>query len=97
TKDFFYSYTYDLTNSLQHNMTAATSKTFPPPPFKDMYAWNFHQTRELEAQVGHLNSSFWVVPIVHGAFLQRKCDLSGRMLSITVIARRSRHFAGTRY
>ncbi|CAM9420535.1 unnamed protein product, partial [Hapterophycus canaliculatus] len=26
TKDFFYSYTYDLTNSLQHNMTAATSK-----------------------------------------------------------------------
>lgn len=33
-KDFFYSYTYDLTNSLQHNMTAATSKTFPPPPFK---------------------------------------------------------------
>ncbi|CAM9117146.1 unnamed protein product [Ectocarpus sp. 8 AP-2014] len=102
TKDFFYSYTYDLTNSLQHNMTAATSKTFPPPPFKvrnqkDMYAWNFHQTRELEAQVGHLNSSFWVIPIVHGAFLQRKCDLSGRMLNITVIARRSRHFAGTRY
>lgn len=62
-----------------------------------MYAWNFHQTRELEAQVGHLNSSFWVIPIVHGAFLQRKCDLSGRMLNITVIARRSRHFAGTRY
>eukprot|EP00903_Cladosiphon_okamuranus_P008585 g8235.t1 len=97
TKDFFYSYTYDLTNSLQHNMTAATSKTFPPPPFKDMYAWNFHQTRELEAQVGHLNSSFWVIPIVHGSFMQRKCDLSGRMLNITVIARRSRHFAGTRY
>ncbi|CAM9514219.1 unnamed protein product [Discosporangium mesarthrocarpum] len=97
TKDFFYSYTYDLTNSLQHNMTAATSKTFPPPPFKDMYAWNFHQTRELEAQVGHLNSSFWVLPIIHGAFLQRKVKLSGRMLNITVIARRSRHFAGTRY
>ncbi|CAN0024749.1 unnamed protein product [Scytosiphon promiscuus] len=97
TKDFFYSYTYDLTNSLQHNMTAATSKTFPPPPFKDMYAWNFHQTRELEAQVGHLNSSFWVIPIVHGSFLQRKCDLTGRMLNMTLIARRSRHFAGTRY
>lgn len=63
---------------------------------QDMYAWNFHQTRELEAQVGHLNSSFWVIPIVHGAFLQRKCDLSGRMLNVTVIARRSRHFAGTR-
>lgn len=63
---------------------------------QDMYAWNFHQTRELEAQVGHLNSSFWVMPIVHGAFLQRKCDLLGRILNVTLIARRSRHFAGTR-
>ena len=41
TKDFFYSYTYDLTNSLQHNMTAATSKTFPPPPFKVLYTLQF--------------------------------------------------------
>jgi len=37
SKDFFFSYTYDLTHSLQHNMTAATSKTFPPPPCKAMY------------------------------------------------------------
>ncbi|CAM9450333.1 unnamed protein product, partial [Phaeothamnion confervicola] len=97
TKDFFYSYTYDLTNSLQHNMTAATAKTFPPPPFQDMYAWNFFQTRELEALVGHLNSSFWVQPIVHGAFLQRRCNVFGRMLNLALVARRSRHFAGTRY
>jgi hypothetical protein len=97
TKDFYFSYTYDLTNSLQHNMTAATSKTFPPPPFKDMYAWNFYQTRELESLVGHLNSSFWVLPVVHGAFMQRVCNIFGRLLSLTLIGRRSRHFAGTRY
>ncbi|CAM9202241.1 unnamed protein product [Chrysoparadoxa australica] len=97
TKDFFFSYTYDLTNSLQHNMTAATSKTFPPPPFKDMYAWNFFQTRELESLVGHLNSSYWVLPVIHGSCLQRKCSIFGRMINLTVIARRSRHFAGTRY
>ncbi len=97
TKDFFFSYTYDVTNSLQLNMMAATSKTFPPPPFKDMYAWNLFQTRELEALVGHLNSSFWVLPIIHGAFLQRKCSMFGRLLTMTLVGRRSRHFAGTRY
>ena len=77
------------------------------------YAWNLYQTRELEACVGHLNSSYWVresrevvsgtartlemhvcfettprllisihspkqqtaqvLPVIHGAFLQRKC------------------------
>jgi phosphatidylinositol 3,5-bisphosphate 5-phosphatase len=64
---------------------------------QDMYAWNFFQTRELEALTGHLNSSFWVLPIVHGAFLQRRCNLFGRLLNVTLIARRSRRFAGTRY
>jgi hypothetical protein len=81
TKDFYFSYTYDLTHSLQHNMTAATSKTFPLPPCKDMYSWNFFLTRELEACVGHLNSSYWVLPAIHGAFLQRKCTLFGRQVS----------------
>lgn len=39
TKNFFFSYTYDLTRSLQENTLAMTSQPFPPPPFKDMYAW----------------------------------------------------------
>ena len=50
TKDFFFSYTYDLTQSLQQNMLTMTSKTFPPPPFKNMYMWNYFQTRELEVR-----------------------------------------------
>ena len=37
TKNFFFSYTYDLTRSLQENFLGMTSRPFPPPPFKDMY------------------------------------------------------------
>ena len=37
TKNFFFSYTYDLTRSLQENFLAMTGRPFPPPPFKDMY------------------------------------------------------------
>jgi len=97
TKNFLFSYTYDLTNSLQHNMLSMMTKPFPPPPFKDMYAWNFFQTRELEACTGALTNSFWVLPIVFGAFLQRKVEVGGRQMNLSLIARRSRHFAGTRY
>ena len=35
--------------------------------------------------------------LTHGAFAQRTCALFGRVLVVTLIARRSRHFAGTRY
>jgi phosphatidylinositol 3,5-bisphosphate 5-phosphatase len=62
-----------------------------------MYAWNFYLTRDLEALTGHLNASFWVQPVIHGAFLQRRCGLFGRALTLTVVARRSRRLAGTRY
>lgn len=37
TKNFFFSYTYDLTRSLQENFLSMTSRPFPPPPSKDMY------------------------------------------------------------
>jgi hypothetical protein len=38
-----------------------------------------------------------MVPIIHGAFVQRKINDYGRSLNLALIARRSRHFAGTRY
>ena len=98
TKDFFFSYTYDITKSLQENMLFMTSQTFPPPPFKDMYSWNYFLTRELEDITSKsLSSYYWVMPIVHGAFIQRKLSDYGRSLNLTLLARRSRHFAGTRY
>lgn len=34
SKDFFFSYTYDLTHSLQHNFLMSSSNAYPPPPFR---------------------------------------------------------------
>lgn len=97
TKNFFFSYTYDLTRSLQENFLANASQPFPPPSFKDMFAWNFFLTRELENCTNNLSSFQWVMPIIHGAFVQRKLNDYGRSLNVILLARRSRHFAGTRY
>ena len=38
----------------------------------------------------------WVPSIVHGFFLQLSASLFGRLLTITLIARRSRLYAGAR-
>lgn len=44
-----------------------------------------------------LQSSSWVIPLIHGFWQQRSLSLFGRSLTVTLIARRSKHFAGTRY
>jgi hypothetical protein len=72
TKNFFFSYTYDLTRSLQENFLSTTSQPFPPPPFKDMYAWNHFLTRELEGCTNSLTSFHWVMPIIHG---KTRCEV----------------------
>jgi phosphatidylinositol 3,5-bisphosphate 5-phosphatase len=87
----------DLTRSLQENFLTTTSQPYPPPPFKDIYAWNYFLTREFEGCLNQLTSYHWIMPIIHGAFVQRKVSDYGRSLNIILIARRSRHFAGTRY
>ncbi|KAF0696406.1 Aste57867_12824 [Aphanomyces stellatus] len=92
TKDFYYSPTYDLTHTLQHNMT--TNQTQP----LNMFEWNYFLNEELN---GCLTTTAarddWVQPLIMGFYEQRKCSLFGRLISIIVLARRSRHFAGTRY
>lgn len=87
----------DLTRSLQENFLAATTKPFPPPPLKDIFAWNYFLTKEFEACLNSLSSFHWVLPVIHGAYNQRKINDYGRSLNLMLIARRSRHFAGTRY
>ena len=44
-----------------------------------------------------VNSSKWVIPLIHGFWQQRSLALFGRTLTVSLIARRSKHFAGTRY
>ena len=97
SKGFFLSYTYDLTRSLQENFLLTATKPYPPPPFKEMFAWNHFLTREFEACLSSLTSFYWLNPIVHGSFVQRRVNDYGCTLDIILLARRSRHFAGTRY
>lgn len=41
TKDFFFSYSYDLTHSLQYNYIAAKNGNIPPA--LEMFEWNYYQ------------------------------------------------------
>jgi phosphatidylinositol 3,5-bisphosphate 5-phosphatase len=97
TKNFLFSYTYDLTRSLQDNFLAVSAQPFPPPPPQDMYAWNYFLTREFEGCLHSLTGYCWILSVVHGAYVQRKISDYGRTLNVILLARRSRHFAGTRY
>ena len=60
--------------------------------------WRFHQLelfafRQLRTALGN---DRWLTPLVHGFWQQRSLAVLGRALTVTLIARRSRHFAGTR-
>ncbi|KAI9257294.1 SacI homology domain-containing protein [Phascolomyces articulosus] len=116
TKNFYFSYTYDITNTLQVNMTG------PPPSMdtnnnvnpeehdkennhstsentsvahNDMFVWNHYL---LKSGFKDLNSrSGWILPLIYGFVDQAKISVLGRNVVITLIARRSRHFAGARF
>ncbi|KAH8107843.1 polyphosphoinositide phosphatase [Cristinia sonorae] len=95
SKNCYFSYTYDLTNSLQHNLTRPHSFN---ERFNDRYAWNHHlMTKPFEGQDPPFIGSCWMVPLIHGHVDQAKLTVLARVVFVTLIARRSRHHAGTRY
>ena len=59
-----------------------------------MYIWNHFLINEFQNKV---KCDSWFVEFVYGSFEQQPCLLFGEEIRLTVIARRSRHFAGTRY
>ncbi|KAI9999028.1 hypothetical protein PInf_003707 [Phytophthora infestans] len=91
TKDFYFSYSYGITHTLQHNMTTEHSEP------AEMFTWNYYLTQELRTCLSGGAAADLVVPLVLGCYEQRKCSVFGRLVSIVLLARRSRHFAGTRY
>ncbi|KAI8147495.1 SacI homology domain-containing protein [Fennellomyces sp. T-0311] len=103
TKNFYFSYTYDITNTLQVNMTgpppmnAHSDGSTPEMPVghNDMFVWNHYL---LKSGFKDLNSrSGWILPLIYGFVDQAKISVLGRNVVITLIARRSRHFAGARF
>ncbi|XP_051204417.1 phosphoinositide phosphatase SAC3 [Lolium perenne] len=90
-KDFFFSHSYHIMRSFQKN--------FSDPQegwdlYDTMFVWNEYLTRGFR---NVLKSTRWTVALVYGFFKQDKVTVSGKDIMLTLIARRSRHYAGTRY
>ena len=101
TRSFYYSYSYDITRTLQHNITrerTTLNNGIPSSTYDDcnsMFIWNSHLLKPAE---GALHDSFdWCRPIIHGYIDQAAISIYGRTAHITIIARRSRFFAGARF
>nr|XP_009391717.1 PREDICTED: phosphoinositide phosphatase SAC3 isoform X4 [Musa acuminata subsp. malaccensis] len=91
TKDFFFSYSYHIMQSLQKNVCESQSGHMI---YETMFIWNEFLTREVHQR---LKNTLWTVDLVYGFFKQVKLSICGKDFWLTLIARRSRHFAGTRY
>ena len=70
----------------------ASSAPGRPGP-RDKFIWNHHLAYGLFRCVSHPG---WAPPIAHGFFLQLSASLFGRLLTLTLIGRRSRLYAGAR-
>ncbi|XP_058781494.1 phosphoinositide phosphatase SAC2-like [Vicia villosa] len=92
TKDFFYSYSYNIMLSLQKNLSGHnfTGQTL----YETLFVWNEFLTRGIR---NSLQNTSWTVALVYGFFKQVNLSIPGHEFNMIIIARRSRHYAGTRY
>ncbi|CDY67249.1 BnaC02g44270D, partial [Brassica napus] len=92
TKDFFFSYSYNIMRSFQKNM--CDHESGGTTLYKKMFVWNEFLTRGIRH---NLRNTIWTVALVYGFFKQTTLSEAGRNFKLTLVARRSRHNAGTRY
>ncbi|CAO2040443.1 unnamed protein product [Urochloa humidicola] len=91
-KDFFFSYSYHIMRSLQKNLSDPHQEGWIL--YETMFVWNEFLTRRIR---NCLRNTLWTIALVHGFFKQDTFSISGKDIMLTLIARRSRHYAGTRY
>ncbi|XVF63323.1 hypothetical protein PTKIN_Ptkin09bG0078700 [Pterospermum kingtungense] len=91
TKDFFYSYTYPIMQCLQKNVLSLGEERMP---YDNIFVWNAYLTQAIRSRC---SNTIWTIALVHGHFKQIRLSIFGRDFSVTLVSRRSRHFAGTRY
>ncbi|KAL8944609.1 MAG: hypothetical protein Q9211_000534 [Gyalolechia sp. 1 TL-2023] len=101
SRSFYFSYSYDITRSLQLNMIQERESLGNGVPRRSpdyhngMFVWNQHLLRPASKAIR--NTYDWCLPIIHGFVDQTIVSVHARSVSITVIARRSRFFAGARF
>ncbi|CAF1252025.1 unnamed protein product [Rotaria magnacalcarata] len=103
TNGFYFSYTYDLTHTLQYNLMEQNNVnsdslnenfcwgTRYQPTSK--YVWNEYLHESIRSQV----HPRWLLFIVHGVILQYNLNVFCRSIYLTLICRRSQKFSGTRF
>lgn len=99
-RGFYFSYSYNVTRSLQQNMIhertcASQGKPSSGRDYQDMFVWN--QFLLDPARDNMKNVYDWCHPVIHGYIDQSSIDVFRRRIFLTIIARRSRHFAGARF
>jgi hypothetical protein len=101
TKSFYFSYTYDITNSLQNNIIRMRKSIHEGQhyatshDYNGMFVWNNHLLKPAVQALKHPYD--WCQPIIHGFLDQASLDIFGRTVYVTIIGRRSRFFAGARF
>ncbi|KAJ1893509.1 phosphatidylinositol-3,5-bisphosphate 5-phosphatase [Kickxella alabastrina] len=91
SKNFYFSHTYDVTRTLQQNLSGNQCHGC----YNGMFVWNYQML--INASVGLRVCAEWTVALVHGYIDQSKLSVLGRDVFVTLVARRSRIFAGVRY
>ena len=103
TKSFYFSYSYDVTRTLQFNIMRerqalqdGVTDSLRKFDRNDMFVWNNHLLGPAKDVLR--NPSDWCLSITHGYVDQSALSVYwGRVVYVTIIARRSRFFAGARY
>ncbi|KAH7716085.1 polyphosphoinositide phosphatase [Aphelenchoides avenae] len=100
TTNFYFSYTYDLSHTIQENTLAAKGVKWnknsysPKMSAEKKFVWNEYLLTPFK---DNDVSSKWTLEIIHGYIDNRTVELPCTKLTITLIGRRSAVFAGTRF
>ena len=119
SKDFYFSYSYDTTQTLQQhclsrvpganadaNATAGGGsgngndggmRDPTPHRCRQAFHWNSFQMSEFATALGPALAAPWTLPLIHGSFHQQRFSVYGKPVDLVLVARRSSHYAGTRF
>lgn len=103
-QNFYYSYSYDLTHTLQFNLTEMSTKNYDDTIEDDSiigylnkpylkFVWNDFLLKPLRNRVNYQ----WILNLVHGFLSQSSLNVFGCSIFVTLICRRSQKYAGTRF
>ncbi|EDW15388.2 phosphatidylinositide phosphatase SAC2 isoform X1 [Drosophila mojavensis] len=90
TDSFYFSFDCDITNNLQRHVV--TEDDAQPQP-DERFFWNMHMIRDIIK----MNDKTWILPIIQGFVQVEGCVIGNDCFTLSLVSRRSRHRAGTRY